>query len=217
MKGKFIVIDGTDGSGKATQSKLTVERFKEKGYKVKTIDFPQYGKKSAGLIEEYLSGKYGLAEDVGPYRASIFYACDRYNAGFEIKKWLEEGNIVIADRYVTSNMGHQGGKIADLEERKKYFEWLYDLEYEVFKIPKPDLSLILRVPVEISQKLIEKRGNKKDIHEDDLNHLKKAEKVYFELAKMFSNIKLIECARDNEIMKIEEINDMLWEEIKKYL
>ncbi|MBU4493296.1 MAG: thymidylate kinase, partial [Nanoarchaeota archaeon] len=108
MKGKFIVIAGTDGSGKATQIKILVKRLKDKGYEVEIADFPQYGKKSAALVEEYLNGKFGLAEEVGPYRASIFYACDRYAASFKIKEWLDEGKIVVSNRYVSANVGHQG-------------------------------------------------------------------------------------------------------------
>lgn len=224
MKGKFIVLDGTDGSGKETQFKLLAEKLQKEGYEVRTADFPQYGKKSAGLVEEYLNGKYGGADEVGPYVASIFYACDRYDASLKIRKWMEEGKIIISNRYVTANMGHQGGKINDQEERKKYFDWLYNLEYEIFKIPKPDLSVILHIPADIAQSLVDKKGHrdyvggeKRDIHEDDLNHLKEAEKVYLELAKKFSNIKLIECTRDNKIMRRREIADLLWQDIKKCL
>src|SRR4030042_2267814 len=137
--GKFIVFEGLDGSGKSTQSKLLVNHFKKERHKTIKIDFPQYGTRVAGLVEEYLNGKYGGSEEVGPYRAAIFYACDRYDASFKIKKWLKEGKIVIANRYVTANMGHQGGKIANPLERKNYFSWLYELEYEIFNIPKPDL------------------------------------------------------------------------------
>ena len=107
--GKFIVIDGTDGSGKATQTELLVKRLAQAGYEVVMADFPQYGQKSAGLVEHYLNGKYGTALDVGPYRASIFYAADRYDASFQIRQWLKEGKIVISNRYVTANMAHQGG------------------------------------------------------------------------------------------------------------
>jgi dTMP kinase len=224
MKGKFIVLDGTDGSGKGTQFKLLVEKLKKEGYEVRMADFPQYGKRSAGLVEKYLNGKYGSAENVGPYRASIFYACDRYDASFKIRKWVQEGKVVISNRYVTANMGHQGGKIDDEVERKKYFEWLYSLEYEIFKIPKPDLSIILHVPAEIAQKLVDKKGHrdyvggkKRDIHEADLNHLKKAEKVYLELSQIFSNIELLKCSKNGEIMKIEEIKKMLWRRVEKLI
>ena len=127
--GKFIVIDGTDGSGKATQTELLAEKLRYAGFDVALADFPQYGKKSAGPVEEYLNGKYGPAHEVGPYRGSIFYALDRYDASFEIKEWLKQGKIVISNRYVTANMGHQGGKIKDLEEKRRFYEWLYELEY----------------------------------------------------------------------------------------
>ncbi|MBI4778894.1 deoxynucleoside kinase, partial [Candidatus Falkowbacteria bacterium] len=144
-QGKFIVIDGTDGSGKATQTQLLAQRLERVGLNVAIADFPQYNTKSAGPVEEYLSGKYGSPEEVGPYQASIFYACDRYDASFKIKTWLAEGKIVISNRYVTANMGHQGGKISNLLEKKHFFDWLYQLEYEIFNIPRPDLNIILHV------------------------------------------------------------------------
>jgi dTMP kinase len=218
--GKLIVIDGTDGSGKATQTKLLVQRLKEAGFSVETADFPQYGKKSAGLVEEYLNGKYGSPEEVGPYLASIFYAVDRYDAGFQIKKWLSEGKIVISNRYVTANMGHQGGKIKNPEERQKYFSWLHELEYKLFGIPQPDLNIILHVPAETAQSLVDKKesreyihSGKRDIHEADLNHLKNAEKVYLEIANSFPNITPIECVEKNYLMAPEKINNLIWEKI----
>jgi len=149
----FIVIEGPDGSGKATQTNLLIKTLKKKGHKIKKIDFPQYGKKSAGLVEEYLNGKYGKSTEVGPYRASIFYACDRYDASFKIKDWLKKGYIVVADRYISSNVGHQGGKIRNKLKRKKYIKWLYDLEYNIFEIPKPDITLILKTSTDFSYKL----------------------------------------------------------------
>lgn len=222
--GKLIVIDGTDGSGKATQTKLLADRLKLAGFNVETADFPQYGKKSAGLVEEYLNGKYGTAEEVGPYLASTFYAVDRYDASFTIKKWLSEGKIVISNRYVTANMGHQGGKIKDANARKEYFNWLYRLEYEMFSIPKPDLNIILHVPAAAAQKLVDNKGarayvngGKRDMHEADLSHLQNAEQVYLELASAFPDFTLIECVRDNELMSPEKINDLIWDEILKLL
>jgi len=111
MKGKFIVIDGSDGSGKATQTKILIDTLKKQKYRIKTIEFPQYGKKSAAMVEQYLTGKYGTANDVGPYVASVFYAVDRYAASFKIRDWLKKGNIVVSNRYVSSNKGHQLTKI----------------------------------------------------------------------------------------------------------
>ncbi len=223
-KGKFIVIDGTDGSGKGTQTKLLIERLKKEGYDVMMADFPQYGQKSAGPVEEYLNGKYGSASDVTAKQASILYAVDRFDFSFKLKKWIDDGKIVITNRYVSANMGHQGGKIKDDEERKKFFEWLYELEYEIFNIPRPDLNIILHVRSDIAQKLVDKKGHrdyvggkKRDIHEDDLDHLKNAEKVYLQIANDFEGFTLIECTKDDDIMSIENIHEMLWKYVDNIL
>jgi len=222
-RGKFIVIDGTDGSGKATQTELLVKRLKREGFPVKIFDFPQYGKKSAGLVEEYLNGEYGTAQKVGPYRASIFYACDRYDASFKIKKFLEKGYFVVSNRYVTANMGHQGGKIKEARKRKNFFNWLYELEYKIFEIPKPDLNIILHVDAAVAQKLVDSKGvrnytkKKRDLHEKDLKHLRDAEKVYLEIAKTMPNFKLVSCTEFGKIMSRESISELVWKEIKKII
>ncbi|MFA5163511.1 MAG: hypothetical protein WC441_03205 [Patescibacteria group bacterium] len=221
--GKFIVIDGTDGSGKTTQLNLLATKLKDEGYGVAIADFPQYNTKSAGMVEEYLSGKYGGAGEVDPYQASIFYAVDRYDASFKIKEWLKEGKIVLANRYVSSNLGHQGGKFDNPLERKIFFNWLYDLEYRLFSVPKPDLSLILHVEADIAQQLAAKRqredwtGKTKDIHENDLNHLKRAEQVYLEIARTFPDFKLIKCTNQGKILPPEEINYLIWIYIKRII
>ncbi len=223
-KGLFIVFDGIDGSGKTTQVKLLVGRLKKEGYGVEKLDFPQYGKKSAVLVEEYLNGEFGAAKDVGPYRASIFYACDRYAASARIKRWLRAGRIVVSDRYVTANMGHQGGKISSVRERKKFFKWLFDLEYNLFSVPKPDINVILHVDAAVAQKLVARtkkrryiKKGKKDIHESDLRHLRDAEKTYIEIAKIFSGFSLIECMKNGRIMTRREISDLIWNKLKKHL
>jgi len=218
-QGIFIVIDGTDGSGKATQTKLLMEKIKQAGRQVKIIDFPQYGQKSAGLVEEYLNGKYGSALEVGPYRASIFYACDRYASSPQIKEWLAQGNIVISNRYVSSNMGHQAGKISDPQERDKFLQWLFELEYNLFGIPKPDLNILLYLPPEKGQELVDNKrprdyigGQKRDIHEADLEHLKDAADAYQYVAKKY-NWQIIDCAPDNKLLTKEEISSLLWQTI----
>jgi len=222
MVGKLIVIDGTDGSGKATQTKLLVEMLKKEGKQVEYVDFPRYGQKSAALVEEYLNGKFGIADEVGPYRASIFYAVDRYAASFELKKWLSEGKIVIANRYVSSNMGHQAGKIKDKKERKKFLKWLEELEYNIFGIPRPDINVLLYIPPEIGQKLVEQKGHrdyigdKKDIHEADIQHLKNAAEAYKYVAKRYKWI-IIDCAPKNKLKTIEEIHEILWNKIKELI
>ena len=220
-RGKFIVIDGTDGSGKATQTKLLVEELTFSGYQVAMTDFPQYGTKSAGMVEEYLNGKYG---QVGPEAASIFYAIDRFDASFNIRQWLAEGKIVISNRYVTANAGHQGGKIADDTARFKYFKWLNNLEYEIFGIPKPDLNIILHMPAETAQQLVDQKsakdreyvqGKKRDLHEADLNHLKNAEKVYLEIAKLFPNTKLVECVEKGNLLSPADVHNKVWELVRR--
>ncbi len=219
--GKLIVIDGSDGSGKTTQTQLLIEALAATGYKVEMADFPQYGQKSAGLAEEYLNGKYG---QVGPEAASIFYAVDRFDASFRIKQWLLEGKIVVSNRYVTASAGHQGGKIADDTARFKFFRWLNNLEYDIFGIPKPDLNVILHVPAEIAQKLVDKKseqarkyvgGKKRDIHEEDLEHLKNAEKVFREISKLFPNTKLVECVAGGKLLTPNEIHNKVWDLVRR--
>lgn len=221
--GKLIVIDGVDGSGKATQTEILARRLKQAGLAVELADFPQYNTKSAGLVENYLEGKYGSPEEVGPYRASIFYAGDRYDASFKIKNWLREGKTVIANRYVAANLGHQGGKISDPLERQQFFDWLYKLEYEIFNIPRPDLTIILHLPAEISQELAQQRQREdwqdktNDIHQNNLEHLKKAEQAYLEIAKTFPNMVLIEGALNGQILSREQVGDLVWQEVVKIL
>ena len=214
LKGKFITLEGVDGSGKSTQTKILVKKLKQEGYKVKIIKFPQYNKKSAGLVEEYLSGKYGQANEVSPYTASMFYALDRFDASFKINNWLKKGQIVIADRYILSNLAHQGSKIQNLKKQKKYFIWLNNLEYKLLNIPKPNLTFFLHLNAKIRQNLINKRHTKKDIHEKNLKYLKQTEKTYLQLTKIYPNIKLIKCAKNNKILSKQEIHENIWNKIK---
>jgi len=231
-KGKFFVFEGIDGCGKSTQTKLLASFFIKKGYKVEKIDFPQHGEKSSGLVDEYLTGKYGQSHEVGPYIASIFYACDRYDASFKIRKWLSEGKIVISDRYLVSNIGHQGGKLMkNKKEWKKYVNWLYDLEYGLFKIPKPDYTLILKTSAEFSLKLAHKitdktkqarrkaylgSSKKQDIHEKDGSHLENALNSYLLAAKEFpKDFKVIECLDKGELLSPEIISQKIIKIVEK--
>jgi dTMP kinase len=181
MHGKFIVLDGTDGSGKGTQTQLLAKKLEEQGYKIKVADFPQYGQPSAIFVEQYLRGEFGSSQEVKPKQASLFYALDRYAASKQIKQWLSDGYTVISNRYVSANKGHQLGKLYDKERMQDFLNWINDLEYNILKIPKPDLTIFLH----ISQKLVDKKdprayiqGKKRDIHEDDINHLQNAERAY---------------------------------------
>lgn len=222
-KGKLIVIDGTDGSGKKTQTHLLLKRLEKERITAATVSFPQYGKKSAGLVEEYLNGKYGKPDTVSPYVASLFYALDRFDLSKEIRTHLGEGLHVITDRYVDANAGHQGGKIKNPKEREKFLEWLYQTEYELLQIPRPNFVIILHVPMEIGRELVQKKqerlyiedGKKLDGHEDDPEHMKAAEASYLWLAEQFlEDHKVIECVEQGKLLTPEEIHEKIWELVR---
>ncbi len=222
VQGKFFAFEGIDGSGKSTQTKLLVGKLLHEEYKVKTIDFPQYGKKSAGLVEEYLTGKYGSANEVGPYAASTFFAVDRYDLSFQLREWLAQGYVVVADRYVGSNMGHQGSKISSSQKRKEFFKWLYGLEYRIFQIPKPTVSFFLNIPAKIAQELCEnperRKKKKKDIHERDSKHFQNAERAYHHAIKLFpKDFRTIENVEHGKLLTPQKIHQHVWTKVKKYL
>lgn len=222
--GTFIVIEGTDGSGKGTQFKLLADHLRERGYDVTTFDFPQYDQPSSYFVQRYLNGDYGTAEQIGPYTASLFYALDRYEAAPAIREALAQGKVVLANRFTGSNMGHQGTKFTHAEERRGYFIWLDNLEFEMLKIPRPDVSLVLRVPAETAQKLVDQKeartytDKKRDIHEADLNHLERAVAVYDDLCQLFpKDFQRIDCVRGNELLPIETIQELVRQKLEPFL
>ena len=133
--GVFIVIEGSDGSGKATQAKLIRDRLEAAGYTVETFDFPRYDQPSSYFVKRYLEGAYGQSYEVGPYTSSLFYALDRFEAAPQIREALQQGKIVISNRFTGSNMAHQGTKIGNAEQRRGFFIWLDNLEFEMLRIP----------------------------------------------------------------------------------
>ncbi|MEO8863172.1 MAG: FAD-dependent thymidylate synthase [Candidatus Saccharimonadales bacterium] len=222
--GMFFVIEGTDGSGKGTQVAKLVERLKSEGYDVAMFDFPQYSQPSSFFVKEYLNGKYGTADEVGPYTGSLFYALDRYQASESIREALAAGKIVIANRFTGSNMAHQGTKFEHAEHRRGYFIWLDNLEFEMLKIPRPTKSIVLRVPAEIAQGLVDQKEDrsytdkKRDIHEADLNHMKRSVEVYDDMCQLFPrDFTRIDCVRDDELLSIESIANLLWQTIEPML
>jgi len=216
-KGKFFVIEGTDGSGKSEQFWLLKSRLEVNNYKVATFDFPQYEKESSFFVRQYLNGAYGGWKDVGHYKASLFYAMDRFDISPKIREAIDRGEIVISNRYVGSNLGHQGSKISP-REREEFFKWDYDLEFNILNIPKPDLNIVLHVPAEIAQELVNKKGERKylegkkrDIHEDDINHLRAAEETYLQIVDMWpEEYKLVECVKNGTLLLINEIHQKVW-------
>ncbi len=190
-----------------------------------TTHFPQYEEPSSYFVREYLAGNYGTLDLMGPYEASLFYAIDRYDASVKrLNSWLRANEMIILDRFVGSNMGHQGSKIEDKNERVQFFKWLYDIEYGTLKIPKPDLNIILHMPAELSLELRKKRAAqetapiKKDIHEADLDYLQKTEKVYLEIAELFPrDFTVVECVEEGKLLSIEATHEKVWAIARKTL
>ncbi len=217
-RGRFIVVEGSDGSGKSTQFALLAKQLEEAGYDLVTYHFPQYTEESSYFVREYLAGNYGTAAELGAYTPSLFYALDRFQAAQQMKKELADGKVILCDRFIGSNMGHQGQKINSPEERKKYYDWLYQLEFDTLGIPKPDLNIVLLVPAEKAKELMDARGehayNKKDIHEADLGLLQRSVATYRELCELFPDFSAIECMKDGSLLSIEEVNSIISEELK---
>jgi len=223
-KGKLVVIDGTDGSGKGTQTELLLKYLDSKSIRNKYIDFPRYYTSFHGqMVGRYLAGEFGSLESSSPYLTSLFYAMDRLTARDEIVDWLEEGNTVIANRYTTSSMAFQTARV-DKEKREEFIKWLYDMEYKEHKLPKEDLVLFLYVPVEISQKLIDQKasrdyvaGKKKDINEANVAYQKEVLSLYLELAKKNKHWEVIKCVDSKgKLLSIEKVHDKVIEALKKH-
>lgn len=222
--GKLIIIEGTDGSGKQTQTELIYKKLKEENLKIKKVSFPDYKSRSSELVKMYLAGEFGEnANDVNPYAASILYSVDRF-ASFKRKweKFYNEDGIIISDRYTTSNMVHQASKIENSSEQERYLEWLVDLEWNKIGLPKPDLVFFLDVPFEFSQKLMSERENKitgedeKDIHEKNKEYLKNAYNFSKKLVDKY-NWRLINCVKNEKLRSIEDINEEVLSIIKEQI
>lgn len=210
MKGKLVVIEGSDGSGKTTQLELLRSFFEKKNYLHIAFDFPRYQDTfHAKTITKYLSGEYGEPNRQNPYLVSLTYSLDRLTAREEIYYSLNDGKIVLANRYVPSNKAYQGAKLP-LRKRLEFFEWLDELEYDVNKMPREDLVIFLYVPYEISMKLTRERekrftGIKRDLHEENRRLQIEAEKVYLQLTKNPHWVK-INCEKDGKLRSKQDIH-----------
>lgn len=223
--GKLFAIDGTDGSGKQTQFNKLCERLTKENIDYRTISFPNYESESSSLVKMYLSGKFGEnANDVSAYIASTFYAADRY-ATFKTEglfDYYNNGGIILADRYTTANMVHQAGKILDPEERKNFLDWLWDFEFNLYKLPIPTKVFFLNMPTDYAVKLIKDRENKfthqaqKDIHERDKNHLLNSYNAACSLVDTYDWYE-VKCVQNDEIRTVDDIHEEIYKEIKKYI
>lgn len=221
MQGKIIVIEGTDCSGKETQSKLLEERLNSIGKKCVRFDFPNYESPTGRIIGGAYLGRPEIgpsffkegAVNVEPHVVCLYYAADRKYAMPEIEKYLNDDYYVILDRYTTSNLAHQGSKIHDKDERFNMYQWIDKLEYWLLGLPKPDKTIFLHVPLENT---LELRKNRKSIdeHEKSPEYLKRAEESYLELSELY-NWDKIECIRNNKLRSVEDINNEIMKIIEK--
>jgi dTMP kinase len=223
-RGKLIVFEGADCSGKSTQINLLIEKLKSMNRGVVTLDFPNYTTPTGKIVRRYLDNEFGAANEIPAKVASVFYAEDRFASKGFIQNELDKGNVAILDRYVESNMGHQGGKIRNESERENFFEWLRELEYDNFSLPRPDAVVFLYMPREVGRELMAKRERKSEFHpgaeeldghEGSEEHMRNAEESYLHLARLYGWIK-IDCAPDGTMGSLktpEEIHVEIWEKL----
>jgi dTMP kinase len=222
-KGKLIIIEGTDCSGKKTQTELLIKKLIKDNIKCVHMSFPKYEAPTGKIIGECILGRnseswFKNPTKLNPRVASLYYAADRLDSKEKINKLLSEGTSIVCDRYVESNMGHQAGKLKD-EERKNIINFIINLEYNLLKLPKPEVIIFLHMPYNIGMKLKEGRPGKADAHESDSEHLKNAEKCYLELAKKF-NWEKVDCTMPEKMNKLrtkEDISDEIYGIVKRRL
>ena len=217
--GKLIVLEGTDGSGKSTQMELLKSRLERERTEFRRLRFPRYEEESSALIRMYLGGRFGQRpDDVNPYAASTFYAVDRYASyAADWKKYYEQGGLLISDRYTTSNAVHQGGKLTD-GEQTDFFRWLYDLEFEKMRLPKPDLVIFLDMPTALTEQLMRRReqdtSTHADIHEQDMAYLAACRETAAR-AVDFYGWRTVPCAENGQLRTMEAIHEDIYALVKK--
>lgn len=223
--GTLIIIEGGDGSGKATQSKLLVDRLGREGYAVQSVSFPNYDSGAAMPIKMYLAGDFGTdVHDVNPYVASSMYAIDRFASyRMDWETFYNNGGIIVADRYTTSNMVHQMVKYDDPQERSTFLDWLEDFEFSKFGLPRPDVVCLLDMPVTVSELLMAERegktgGSTGDIHEGNHAYLRAVHDAYDELVERY-HWHRIPCAtsKDLRIRSIDDIHHDVYDAVKSVL
>lgn len=214
--GLFIAIEGGDGSGKGTQAGLLEQYLKDQGRPVLRVSFPRYGEDSAIYAGRYLDGQYGADPNlIHPDLASLPYAIDRFAAKGDIEAALaKKDGVVIADRYVASNLAHQGSKFETSAQRHKYYKEDKHLEFDILGIPRPDISIVLIVPTEIAQANVDKKSarsyteKKRDIHENNADHLERAKANFEELCKLYPNeFTGIQCTENGLMRSVADIHD----------
>ena len=222
--GKLIVIEGTDSSGKETQTRKLYERLEKEITNVRKLSFPNYKSPACEPVKMYLAGAFGdNALDINPYPVSTMFAIDRYASyKMEWEKFYQDGGIIVTDRYTTSNMVHQASKIESIDKKNEYLDWLEELEYSKMGIPRPDLIIFLNMPTETAAELMAQRKNKitgkdiKDIHEKDISYLKKSYENACNIAKKYNWLE-IKCVENGRLKTIDEIGEEIFSVVEKIL
>lgn len=218
MPGKLIVVEGTDGSGKATQSKLLFDTLQKRRPDQRLIkaDFPRYRNPMAASVEAYLSGQFGTTYEVGPYAGTMFYLVDQYTAvRTEWQDYYDKNATVVSDRYYTSSMLHQSVKLDNPDDRRAFIAWLHDFTDDKLQMPKPDLVFYLNVPIEYSNAFLNSRrtkddtnvksGIKHDIHENDLEYQKRCKLLALDIVNQ-EGWHVIQCVKNGTLRSIEDIH-----------
>ncbi|MBI2017679.1 dTMP kinase [Candidatus Daviesbacteria bacterium] len=204
-KGLLIVIDGIDGSGKTTQIEFLSKYFQEKSIPFEVISFPRYQENEYGkLVKRYLEGEFGAINKVDPYWIAEAYAADRLLAKPEIENWLQNGKLIIANRYVSASKAHLGANL-DESKREDFIKWVDQLEYQTNGMPKPDLVILLNVDPKMGQENALK-AHLTDIHEKSLEHEEKAAQIYLELSQSEKNWVVINCMENDKMNPEEKIH-----------
>jgi len=224
--GKLIALCGIDASGKTTQTELLRQRAQREGFSVRQVSFPRYGEGFfAELIQRYLRGEFARrAADVSPYLAALPYACDRWQAAPLLRQWLDEGHVVLCNRYVPANLAHQGSKLPSAEDRAEFYAWDCRLEYEVLGLPRPDLQVLLEVDTDCAVALRRQRDARQgraegdDIHEADVAYLRATAAAYREVAQTTPGPwAVVQCTEDGTMLPPEEIAEAVWAEARQVL
>lgn len=224
----LIVLEGLDGAGKSTQIKLLRDKLVERGIESEYLHFPRFDAPIYGdLIARFLRGELGGLNDVNPYLVALLYAGDRADAAKMLRKWMESGKVVILDRYVYSNISYQCGKLKDRESRNELSQWILDLEYNHFAIPRPDISFFLDVPFEFTKRKLEEQREgddrdylkgKKDIHESSLDLQQSVREVYLSASETDSTLQIINCvSKSGEMETPENIFEKIWNSVESIL
>lgn len=219
MKGKIIVLEGTDSSGKATQSQLLLGFLQKKGIDAELYSFPRYKEFFGSLVGKYLAGDFGSKESLPPEFCALLYSLDRYQIKKEIEEKLAEGKILVMDRYIFANIAHQAAKFSDAKEQENFLCWIECLES---RMPEADAVVFLNMPTAAAQKLMlgkdrekaYRKGVQKDLHESDSDYLERTRRVYELLAKK-NNWIVVDCAENGFVKTKEEIHMGIIEKLRQ--